>query len=255
MRQPGKNRQGENRRRGRTRTLKTLERVISRAGLASRRVARRWIQEGKIVVNGEIVRHTDQWVDLERDRITVNGKSLQSAAKSYILLYKPTGFVTTYRDPQGRPTVYDLVSDAGTWVAPVGRLDLETSGLLMMTNDTDFADRITNPEHKVAKTYLIKAATRLSGEQLEQLAKGVVLRDGPTRPAQVQRLRDGPRHTFLELTITEGRNRQVRRMIEAVGSRVLKLVRTGIGPLRIGRLQIGKWRRLEEQEVRTLAGL
>ena len=151
--------------------------------------------------------------------------------------------------------MYDLVSDAGTWVAPVGRLDLETSGLLMMTNDTDFADRITNPEHKVAKTYLIKAATRLSGEQLEQLAKGVVLRDGPTRPAQVQRLRDGPRHTFLELTITEGRNRQVRRMIEAVGSRVLKLVRTGIGPLRIGRLQIGKWRRLEEQEVRTLAGL
>ena len=127
--------------------------------------------------------------------------------------------------------MYDLVKDAGTWLSPVGRLDLETSGLLLLTNDTDFGERVMNPEHKIPKTYQVKAATLLTDEQLEQLRRGVVLHDGPTRPAEVRRLRDGARHTHLEITITEGRNRQVRRMLEAVGSKVLKLVRVAIGPL------------------------
>src|ERR1051326_960305 len=204
------------------RPVKTLERVLSKSGLGSRTDARRWIAAGNIRLNGKIIQNPDHWVDLDRDRITVDGKPLQAAAKIYILLYKPKGYVTTYRDPQGRPTVYDLTSDAGTWISPVGRLDMDTSGLLLMTNDTDFAERITNPEHKIPKTYQVKASTLLNDDQLERLRHGLDLSDGPTRPALVTRLRDAAKYTFLEMTITDGRNRQVRRMLEAVGSKVLK---------------------------------
>jgi pseudouridine synthase len=136
----------------------------------------------------------------------------------------------------------------------VGRLDLDTSGLLIMTNDTAFAERVTNPEHKVAKTYLLKASTPISDAQMEQLRAGVTLSDGPTRPAEVSRVRDTGKYSFLEITISEGRNRQVRRMLEAVDSKVLKLVRTGIGSLRIGDLPIGKWRMLSAEEVAELGG-
>ena len=236
------------------RPLKTLERVLSKAGLGSRTDARGWISGGRVAVNGKTTLNPDQWVDSKRDRITLDGKAFRSAAKAYILLYKPKGYLTTRRDPEGRPTVYHLTGDAGMWLSPVGRLDLDTSGLLLMTNDTDFAEHITNPEHKAPKTYLLKAATLLSDEQMDRLRRGIDLSDGPTRPAEVQRLRDSGKHTFLEMTITEGRNRQVRRMIDAVGSKVLKLVRTAIGPIRIGELQIGKWRPLTEAEVRALMG-
>ena len=236
------------------RPLKTLERVFSKAGFGSRTDARKWIGAGRVRVNGKIVQNPDHWVDLERDRVTLDGKAVRSAAKTYILLYKPKGYLTTWRDPEGRPTVYDLLEDAGKWLSPVGRLDLDTSGLLILTNDTDFAERVTNPEHKVAKTYQIKASTLLSEEQLEQLRGGVELKDGLTSPAVVNRLRDSAKYTFLEMTITEGRNRQVRRMLEAVGSKVLKLVRTSIGPVRIGDLPIGKWRELTAEEVRALSG-
>jgi pseudouridine synthase len=205
-------------------------------------------------VNGTTIRNPDHWVDPQRDRIAVDGKPLRSAAKAYILLYKPKGYLTTRRDPEGRPTVYDLTGDVGTWLSPVGRLDLDTSGLLLMTNDTEFAERIANPQHKAPKTYLLKAATLLSDEQIDRLGGGIELSDGPTRPAEVKRLRDSGKHTFLEMTITEGRNRQVRRMVDAVGSKVLKLVRVAIGPVRIGDLEIGKWRPLREAEVRALMG-
>lgn len=236
------------------RQLKTLERVLSKAGLGSRTDARGWIGGGRVVVNGKTIRNPDLWVDPDKDRITLDGKALRSAAKTYILLYKPKGYLTTRRDPEGRPTVYDLTSGAGMWLSPVGRLDLDTSGLLLMTNDTDFAERIANPQHKAPKTYQLKAATLLSDEQIAQLRRGIELTDGPTRPAEVKRLRDRGKHTFLEMTITEGRNRQVRRMIDAVGSKVLKLVRVAIGPIRIGDLQIGKWRKLTGAEVRALSG-
>src|ERR1035437_1349301 len=240
--------------------LKTLERVFSKAGLGSRTDARSWIGASRVRVNGRIVRDPDHWVNLEKDRVTLDGKPLRQAAKSYILLYKPKGYLTTSRDPEGRPTVYNLISGGdpisggGTWLSPVGRLDLDTSGLLMMTNDTDFAERMTNPDHETRKTYQLKTATLLNDEQIARLRRGIELNDGPTRPAEVTRLRSSAKRTFLELTITEGRNRQVRRMIDAVGSKVLKLVRTAIGPIRIGDLQIGKWRRLAEAEVRALMG-
>lgn len=236
------------------RPLKTLERAFSKAGAGSRTDARSWIGTGRVRVNGEIIHNPDHWVDLERDRITLDGKPLRTVEKLYIALYKPKGYITTYRDPEGRPTVYDLTANVGTWLSPVGRLDLDTSGVLLMTNDTDVAERITNPDHKVPKTYQLKAATLLTEEQIEQLRGGVTLNDGPTRPAEVKRIRDGAKHTFLEMTITEGRNRQVRRMLEAVGSKVLKLVRTAVGPIRLGDLQIGKWRELKAEEVAALGG-
>ena len=236
------------------RQLKTLERVFSKAGAGSRTEARSWIGAGKVRVNGKVILNPDHWVDVERDKITLEGKPLRAESKTYLLLYKPKGYLTTYRDPEGRPTVYSLLGDVGKFLHPVGRLDMDTSGLLILTNDNDFAERVTNPEHKVAKTYQIKASTLLSDEQIRRLRMGVELSDGPTRPAIVERLRDGPRRTFLEMTITEGRNRQVRRMLEAVDSKVSKLVRTAIGPVRIGDLPIGKWRNLNPNEVQTLRG-
>ena len=236
------------------RRLKTLERVLSKAGLGSRTDARSWIGAGRVRVNDKTILNPDHWVDLDRDRVAFDGKPLRSAAKIYILLYKPKGYLTTYRDPEGRPTVYDLTSAVGAWLSPVGRLDLDTSGLLVMTNDTDLAERLTNPDRHVPKTYQLKASTLLSDQQIERLRSGVELTDGPTRAALVKRLRDSARYTHLEVTLTEGRNRQVRRMVEAVGSKVLKLVRTAIGPIRIGHLPIGKWRLLTDQEVKSLAG-
>lgn len=232
--------------------MKTLERVLSKAGLGSRSDARSWIHAGRVRVNRKVIQNPDHWVNLDRDRVLFDDKPLEGIEKIYVLLYKPKGYLTTYKDPEGRPTVYDLLSDVDTWVSPVGRLDLDTSGLLVLTNDTDFAERLTNPEHKTTKTYEVKASTRLSEEQLGRLRDGVELSDGPTRPAGVRRLRDSEKYTHLEITITEGRNRQVRRMLEAVDSKVLKLVRTTIGPIRIGELPIGKHRVLTPTEVRAL---
>lgn len=237
-----------------SRPLKTLDRVFSKAGAGSRTEARSWIGAGRVKVNGKVIQNPDHWVDLERDRVTLDGKPLRSAVKTYILLYKPKGYVTSHGDPDGRPTVYDLLRDVGKWLSPVGRLDLETSGLLIMTNDNQFAEQITNPDHKVPKTYQIKASTRLTDEQIGRLREGVELSDGPTKPARVERLRDSEKYSFLEMTITEGRNRQVRRMLEAVDSKVLKLVRTAIGGVRIGDLPIGKWRPLTAEEVKKLSG-
>jgi 23S rRNA pseudouridine2605 synthase len=235
-----------------TRTLKTLERVLSKFGLGSRTDARSWIGAGRVRVNGRVVETPDHWVDMERDRITLDGHPVRGARKVYLLLYKPKGYLTTYTDPQGRPTVYDLVRDAGVWVVPVGRLDLDTTGLLIMTNDTEFSEYLTNPDHNVPKTYQAKCAGRLTDEQIVRLREGVELSDGLTRPARAERLRDSGRYTHVELTIGEGRNRQVRRMVEALGSKVVKLTRVAIGPVRIGDLQIGKWRTLTAAEVRAL---
>jgi 23S rRNA pseudouridine2605 synthase len=232
--------------------LKTLDRALSKAGLGSRTEARSWIGAGRVKVNGRVVQSPDHWVDLQRDKIALDGKPIRQQEKIHLLLYKPKGYLTTYKDPEGRPTVYDLMQEAKTWVFPAGRLDLETSGLLVMTNDTDLAERLTNPDHKVPKTYLVKSAGLLSDAQLERLRNGVELSDGPTRPAIVQRIRDAGKHSFLEITIWEGRNRQVRRMLEAIDSKVLKLVRTAIGPLRIGDLPIGKYRPLTAAEVEAL---
>ncbi len=236
------------------RPIKTLERVISKAGLGSRTEARSWIGAGRVAVNGKVIQSPDKWVDLERDNVTLDGKPVRALGKLYVLLYKPAGYLTTYKDPEGRATVYDLLTEIGQFVSPVGRLDQDTSGLLILTNDTQFAERITNPDYKVPKTYLVKAATVISDEQMQLLRDGVVLNDGPTKPAIVNRTADSESRSSLEITIAEGRNRQVRRMMEAVGSKVKKLVRIAIGPIRIEQLEIGKHRGLTPREVQLLRG-
>lgn len=231
---------------------KTLDRVLSRSGIASRTDARRWIAAGRVKVNGRVVQTPEVWVDLDNDRITLDDKRVIEQQKLYVLLYKPKGYITTYRDPEGRPTVYDLIPDVGQWIAPVGRLDQDTSGLLILTNDNDFADRVSSPEQKIPKTYMVKTASIVQDEAIDRLSKGIELSDGPTRPCLVKRLRDTASSTFLEITITEGRNRQVRRMIEAIGNRVRKLARTAIGPVSIGNLEIGKYRYLSPAELKQL---
>jgi 23S rRNA pseudouridine2605 synthase len=231
--------------------------VISKAGLGSRTQARSWIHAGRVRVNGRAVENPDLWIDFDRDLVEFDGRPLRSREKVYLLLHKPAGYITTFKDPEGRPTVYDLIADVDTFVAPVGRLDLDTSGLLILTNDTQFGERLTNPDHNVQKTYSVKCADLIGDMALERLREGVDLNDGPARPARVTRVRDSASHSHashshIEIAITEGRNRQVRRMIEAVGSKVLELVRTQIGDVRIGDLKPGKWRNLTRGEVSDL---
>lgn len=232
--------------------LKTLDRILSKLGAGSRTEAVDWIRRGRVKVNGKTVRDPEHWADLENDRFHFDGKPLRGERKVHLLLYKPKGVLTTYKDPEGRQTVYDLMKDIRPWIFPVGRLDQDTSGLLIMTNDAELAERITNPEFHVPKTYLVKTATLLSDDQLERLRQGMELKDGPTRPARVKRVRDSSSKTFFEITITEGRNRQVRRMVEALDSKVLKLVRIAIGPVRIGDLSIGSFRKMRPDEVKAL---
>jgi 23S rRNA pseudouridine2605 synthase len=233
------------------RLVRTLDRVISKSGVGSRTEARAWIREGKAAVNGVVVRDPDQWLDVARDRVTLDGRPLARPKPVYLVLYKPRGYLTTYDDPEGRPTVFDLLPAEESYLFPVGRLDLDTSGLLLLTNDSTFAERITNPDFKVPKTYQVKASVHLEDAQLDELRSGLELKDGPTRPAIVTRIREAGGKTVFEITITEGRNLQVRRMVEALGGIVLKLVRIAIGPLRIGAQPIGTVRPLTADELRA----
>jgi pseudouridine synthase len=230
------------------RPLKTLERLLSKAGLGSRTEARRWVGEGRVKVNGKVEGDPNRWIDLERDQVTFDGRPIEQAEPVYLLLHKPAGYLTTYRDPEGRKTIYDLLPDRDQYLFPVGRLDLDTSGLLILTNDTSFAERLTNPDYHVPKTYLVKASRVLSDDDLDRLRNGLELRDGPTRPALVTRIGK----SVFEITITEGRNRQVRRMVEALGAKVEKLTRTAIGDVVLGELQAGQLRELTEAEIREL---
>ena len=231
------------------RPIKTLERVLSKAGLGSRSEARKWVGEGRVKVNGRVEGDPNRWIDLERDSVTLDDRLIEQAERAYLLLHKPAGYLTTYRDPEGRKTIYDLLPDRDRYLFPVGRLDLDTSGLLILTNDTAFAERLTNPEYHVPKTYVVKASKHLRDEDLDRLRNGIELRDGPTRPANVTRLREPGGKTVFEITITEGRNRQVRRMVEALEAKVVSLARVAIGDLTLGELAEGEYRALTKQEV------
>jgi pseudouridine synthase len=258
----------------RTKSTMTLDRVLSHFGLASRTAAREAILAGRMKVNGRVVRDPDAWVSPQRDTLQLDGKRLEPARKRYLLFYKPKGVITSHGDPTGRDTIYkylDAVASrpVGTraglksgatlenrWVAPVGRLDKDSSGLLLLTNDTDFADLVTNPESGIPKTYLVKTNARLSDEVIAQLNAGVEMKRGDlAQPLSVRRREDRGKYTWLEVVLTEGKNREVRRMIEAVGFKVLKLVRTRIGPLTLEGLEVGKWRDLTGGEVARLRKL
>jgi len=232
---------------------KTLDRILSKAGVGSRTEARRWIARRRVEVNGRVVTDPELWVDPVKDRVALDGRPLRAAGRIYLLVHKPKGYLTTYGDPLGRKTVYDLLPERDRYLFPVGRLDLNTSGLLILTNDSAFAEALTNPASAVPKTYLVKASKFLTDEQLQFLREGVTLKDGPTRPARVTRLRESGGRSVFEITITEGRNRQVRRMVASQGAKVQKLVRVAIGSVGIGELPIGAVRPLLAEEARRLA--
>lgn len=230
-----------------------LDRSLSRLGVASRAEARRAIQDGRIKVNGRVVHHPDAWVDLNSDVIQLDGQRVKAARKIYMLFYKPKGVITSHGDPAGRKTVYDCLGGMGKWVFPVGRLDQDTSGLLLMTNDTGFADFISSPHSGVPKTYRAKLNGLMRDEVIAQLNGGVEMKRGDyAQPLRVTRLEDRGKYTGLEIVLAEGKNREVRRMVEAVGFKVLKLVRTAIGSLTLDGLEIGKWRSLTPAEAARL---
>lgn len=229
-----------------------LERCLSKLGVCSRAQAREWIQAGRVRVNGVVIVDPEAWFDPEQDEFAIDGRAVLASRRLYYALHKPRGYLTTRTDPGLRRTVYDLLGAVGGWVVPVGRLDLDTSGLLLFTNDTLFADLVSSPASHVEKTYRVECTPRLDEEALARLERGVVLADGPTRPARVRgRVHRGPASSF-EITITEGRNRQVRRMVKEVGAKVTKLVRLSVGPLQLGDLRSGAVRELTTDEVRAL---
>ena len=237
----------------RSKSTMTLDRVLSRFGLASRTAARQAILAGRLKVNGKVARDPDLWVQPDRVSLHLDGQRLRPARKTYLLFYKPKGVITSHGDPAGRKTVYEYLGDIGKWVSPVGRLDKDTSGLLLLTNDTEFADHVTNPQSKVLKTYLVKTSGILSEEIISKLNAGVEMKRGDfASPISVRRLEDRGKYTWLEVVLAEGKNREVRRMIEAVGFKVLKLVRTGLGALTLSGLEVGKWRELTRSEVEAL---
>jgi pseudouridine synthase len=215
-------------------------------------MARQWIAAGRVAVNGRVVRDPDSWIDPVNDEVLLDGSPITVPDKIYIAFHKPRGVITTRSDPEGRTTIYDLLPERYKSLAAVGRLDRETTGLLLLSNDTDFAQRITSPESHVSKTYVVKASRSVSDESIRRLSAGVTLRDGPTRPAVVRRLRNPGGKTVLEITITEGRNRQVRRMVEAIGARVVSLTRVAVGEIHLGDLKSGAVRELTASEIESL---
>ena len=254
-----------------------LQKILSQAGVASRRAAERLIADGRVTLNGKTVLEMGTKADADTDDIRVDGRRLRAPErKRYILLNKPAGVVSTRSDPQRRRTVIDLLAGVREYVYPVGRLDYETGGLLLLTNDGDLAARLTHPRHGVERSYEARVAGMPDAEALRQLREGIPLDGRRTLPAEAMLLnprresagrpkglqlrdREGPqpreREGVVQITIREGRNRQVRRMLEAVGHPVRELARTRIGPLTDRRLKAGMWRDLTKEEVTTLQAL
>ena len=233
--------------------MERLQKVIAQAGIASRRKAEELILEGRVRVNGEPVRELGIKVT-EDDLVEVDGRPVREEKKVYILLNKPAGYISTVDDPRGRKTVLDLVADVKERVYPVGRLDYDTSGLLILTNDGELTYKLTHPSFEVKKTYLVEVEGN-PGKELERLEQGVLLSDGMTAPALVSRVKAGKESTSFQLTIHEGRNRQVRRMCEAIGHPVKSLKRIKFAFLELADLPEGKYRYLTEKEIKNLQGL
>ena len=230
-----------------------LNKFIAEAGIASRRQADLLIQQGQVKVNGKVVSELGTQVNPQADIVLVGNRLLvvERTAEHWIL-HKPPGYLTTVRDPFGRPTVMDLLPQLNSRVYPVGRLDYDTSGLLFFTNDGDLALALTHPRHLVEKVYLAKVRGIPTKDDLQKLAEGIVLDDGLTAPAKIgiEFIKNG--NAIIKLTIREGRKRQVKRMMEAIEHPVLELQRTAMGPLQLGNLPVGKWRQPSEAELAEL---
>ncbi len=223
----------------------TLDRALSRAGAASRTEAARLIAAGRVRVDGRVVRDAQAWVAPARQRIALDGRPLRRPQPLYLALHKPAGVITSHGDPAGRRTIYDLIGERASWYFPVGRLDLDTRGLLLVTNDSVFADRVASPTGKVEKTYRVVVKPPLDDAALERLRAGLDIgrgeRSGPARARRAG--------AAVEITIREGKNRQVRRMIEALGHEVVDLLRIRVGKLRLGDLAEGRSRSFRPGDV------
>lgn len=230
-----------------------LQKILARAGAGSRRTAEQYISEGRVSIDGKVVTDMGVKVDPAAHEIRLNGKPIHSSEeKIYILLNKPTGYVTTLSDPQGRPIVTSLLQGIVQRVFPVGRLDLDTEGALLLTNDGELAQRILHPSFEITKTYVAKVAGRPSVEARERLAKGIELEGRRTSPAQLKVLRETSQFSVIEIVIHEGRKRQVRKMFAAIGHRVLALKRIAYGRLKLGSLPTGKFRIIGKKDIEKI---
>lgn len=232
-----------------------LQKILAKAGIASRRAAEEIIVQGRVTVDGRVVTKLGEKADPLLQRIEVDGKPLASAEeKVYLLLNKPKGFVTTMHDPQGRPIAASLLHGVTARVYPVGRLDMDSEGALLFTNDGDFAHRILHPKHGVNKTYQVRVAGRPTTQSLKKLAGGVEIDGRRTWPAQLKVLRHEPESTVVAITIHEGRKHQVRLMFAAIGHPVLTLKRTAYGDLQLGDLPSGKFLLLGKNDLKRMVG-
>jgi 23S rRNA pseudouridine2605 synthase len=235
----------------------SLARALSKFGVCSRKEAARLIEAGRVQVKGKVARLPALRIDPRHDPVTVDGRRVgDDTERIVIALHKPKGYITSRTDPAGRATVYALLKDLPSWVFPVGRLDRDSAGLLVLTNDHRLGERLTDPRHHVARRYHVLVESAPSAEALSALRAGADIGEpAPTRPARVRVLGSCPGgRTWLEITLTEGRNRQVRRMCATVGHDVVELVRVAIGGLTLGDLGLGQWRRLAPSEVTRLPG-
>jgi pseudouridine synthase len=229
--------------------MERIQKILSQAGIASRRASEQLMLEGRVSVNGETIRELGTKADPATDDIRVDGRRIKIPERHvYVLLNKPRGYVTTRSDPQKRPTVIDLLKGVREYIYPVGRLDYDSEGLLILTNDGELAARLTHPRHEVPRVYEARVLGEPDAHDLSRLSKGVVIEGHRTGPAKVVALGPGQ----LRITVHEGRNRQVRKMCEAIGHPVSELRRVSIGPIRDGKLKVGQWRELTAQEVESL---
>jgi len=230
-----------------------LQKAIADAGLMSRRRAEALIEQGRVKVNGKVAVIGTK-VDPRRDKIWVEGKRLSAAAVrlQYIMLHKPRGYITTMSDEQGRRSVAELIHDVDARLYPVGRLDRDSEGLLLMTNDGDFANALAHPAHHIPKTYRVTVRPHVTDEMLTQMTLGMVIDGQQSAPADVRVRQQQPGRVVLELTLYEGRNRQIRKMCEQLGLEVARLKRVSMGQLKLGMLPVGKWRSLDKEEVNKL---
>ncbi|WP_442967124.1 pseudouridine synthase [Rhizobium sp. GN54] len=231
----------------------TLQRAFSKLGICSRKQAEAFIVEGRVRVNGKVTAAVDTWVDMNSDRIELDGRPLAAREKVYLALNKPRGLVTTRDDPEGRKTVFDCLEGLDLpFVAPIGRLDKASEGLLLFTNDTQLAQRLLDPDKDVRKVYHVQVTGTPGEAELARMRAGIVADDRVLTAAAVRLLRAGEKNAWLEVELTEGKNRQIRRMLEALGMECLRLVRVSIGAVLLGDLAKGAVRFLGDEEIRSL---